>query len=74
MVLWHVLLPLRGPLQGLPYMGGHRRCHRASSAECHASKAGLGLRALLASGLAWLAWVAGFELDLAWLGLGLDLA
>ena len=35
-----------------------------------------GTDTMLASGLAWLAWVAGFGLDLAWLwfGLGLDLA
>ena len=54
-------LALTGSPTGPPYMGGHRRCHRASSAECHASKAGLGLGWLQA----WLAWVAGFGFDLA---------
>ena len=67
----HFSLPW-GPLQGPPYRGGRRGSHRAGSiAESHASKAGLGLR--LAPGLAWLAWVAGFGFDLAWLGLGFGL-
>ena len=75
-----------GSLQGPPIRGStaasitgfhHRGCHRAGTAESHASEAGLGLR--LGWLQAWLGWLAlgliwlGFGLALAWLGLGFGL-
>ena len=65
MVLRHFSLPW-GPLQGLPIWGATGAA--TGLAPQRACLLGW-LGARLAPGLAWLAWVAGFGFDLAWLGI-----